>query len=38
MDLCVLEMIIDSVIALMRTELEDKTAREAYTLLKDRFS
>jgi hypothetical protein len=38
MDLSVLEMIIDSVMALMRTELEGKTATEAYTLLKDRYS
>jgi hypothetical protein len=38
MDLSVLEMIIDSVIALMRTELESKTATEAYTLLKNRYS
>jgi hypothetical protein len=38
MDLSVLEMIIDSVIALMRTELEGKTATKAYTLLKNRYS
>jgi hypothetical protein len=38
MDLSVLEMIIDSTMALMRTELEGKTAAEAYTLLKDRYS
>jgi hypothetical protein len=38
MDLSVLEMIIDSVMASMRTELEGKTATEAYTLLKNRYS
>jgi hypothetical protein len=38
MDLAVLEVIIDSVMASMRTELEGKTATEAYTLLKDRYS
>jgi hypothetical protein len=38
MDLSVLEMIIDSVMASMRTELEGKTATEAYTMLRDRYS
>jgi hypothetical protein len=31
-------MVIDSIVALMRTELEGKTATKAYILLKDRYS
>jgi hypothetical protein len=38
MDLSVLEIIIDSVIVLMRTELESKTATKAYIILRNRYS
>ena len=38
MDLAVSEMIIDAVPAPMKAELQSKTAAEAFTLLKDRYS